>query len=69
IREGAERGVRAGGALFPMPPRFSVEIDFRQHFKARAAGFYPGCRRTGARTVAFEAADYMDVLQFLFWVL
>ena len=30
---------------------------------------YPGCEQTGARTVRFEADDYMDVLRFIYWVL
>ena len=54
---------------FPMPDHFRAEICFRNHYKARAGGFYPGAIQTDSRTVAFEAGDYMDVLKFFFWVL
>lgn len=52
-----------------MPKHFHVEINFRQHFDATGAVWYPGCVKTGARTVAYDADDYMDVLKFLYWVL
>jgi D-amino peptidase len=55
--------------LFPMPDHFRAEISFKNHYNARAGGFYPGAVQTDSRTVAFEADDYMDVLKFFFWVL
>lgn len=55
--------------LFPMPAAFKCEISFKEHFKAESARWYPGCVKTGARTVRFESRDYMDVLKFIHWVL
>jgi D-amino peptidase len=71
IRETAIRAA-SGDKLkcrFPMPDHFRAEICFRNHYKARAGGFYPGAIQTDSRAVAFEADDYMDVLKFFFWVL
>ena len=71
IREGFKRAltVPKDGCMFPLPKDFYVEISFKEHFKALGAKWYPGCVQTGARTVAFEAKDYMDVLKFMYWVL
>ncbi len=55
--------------MFPLPKHFTVEISFKEHSKATGAKWYPGCEQTGARTVKFEADDYMDVLKFIHWVL
>lgn len=55
--------------MFPMPEHFNVEINFKQHYLALNASWYPGCVQTGPRTIRFEAEDYMDVLLFFYWVL
>ncbi len=55
--------------LYPMPRRFSFEVRWREHSRARGAAFYPGCRQTGPYTALYEADDWMDVLKFMHWVL
>ncbi|HYE80750.1 MAG TPA: M55 family metallopeptidase [Clostridia bacterium] len=52
-----------------MPEKFKVEIHFRNHSAAYGGSFYPGARQTGTKTVEYEAADYFEVLKFLFFVL
>lgn len=52
-----------------LPETFRVEIAFREHYLAYRGSFYPGAVQTGAKTVAFEADEYMDALRFLFFVL
>ena len=71
IREAAEACFKADRAkcLFPMPKRFKAEISFKEHAKAEAASWYPGCQKTGSRFVKYESRDYMDILKFFFWVL
>ncbi len=71
IRETVAKAVQQPKAdcMYPMPEFFTVEINYKQHFDAQNASWYPGCERTGARTVKYEAADYMDVLKFIYWVL
>jgi len=71
IREAAEQSLSNDRAscMFPMPESFTVEISFKEHFKAASAKWYPGCVQTSARTVKYETKDYMDVLKFIYWVL
>ena len=66
-RECLEKGREE--CLFPMPSSFKAEISFKEHFKAEGAKWYPGCVKTGARTVRYESRDYMDILKFFYWVL
>ena len=71
IKEGAKKAFEADkkDCLFPLPEHFTVEISFKDHARATNGKWYPGCVQTGARTVQFEADDYMDVLKFIYWVL
>lgn len=71
IREGAQRAMDTDGAkcLYPMPDSFHMEINFKDHFLATGAQYYPGCRQVDSKTVAFDAKEYMDVLKFIYWVL
>jgi D-amino peptidase len=55
--------------LFPMPDHFKVEISFKDHFKARNAGAYPGVVQTGAADICYEADDWTEVLRMLDFVL
>jgi D-amino peptidase len=71
IREAAERAMRkdAKDCMFPLPDHFRVEISFKKHPSARRAAGYPGVKQTGPYEVAYEADDYMDVLNMLAFVL
>jgi D-amino peptidase len=55
--------------MIGLPEKFSMEISYKEHYLAYKAGFYPGAVQTGVKTVSFEAADYMDVLKFILFVL
>lgn len=55
--------------MFPQPPFFTVEIDFRSHYDALGGSWYPGCAQTGPRTVQFASDRYEDVLRFIYFVL
>lgn len=71
IRETVAKAVQKDGkdCMFPLPEHFHVEINFREHYRAYDGGFYPGAKQVDAKTVAFDADDYMDVLKFFHWVL
>ena len=71
IREAAERAMRkdAKDCMFPLPEHFRVEISFKKHPSARRAAGYPGVKQTGPYEIAYEADDYMDVLNMLAFVL
>ena len=71
IREAVARAAKGDLSenLFPMPEFFTLNVRWRDHSKARAASFYPGCRQVDAYTAAFESDNWMDVLTFMHWVL
>ena len=71
IREAAKRAAEkdAKDCMIALPDHFNVEICFKDHQKAKSASHYPGMVQTGAKTVVFEADDYMDVLKMFHWVL
>ena len=66
VREGIEHPERFSLAL---PPKFDVEVEFAQHFVARRAGFYPGARQTGPRSVVFSSDAWYDCLRFFMFCL
>ena len=71
IREAAEKAVTLPGeqCLFPMPEHFTVEVNYKQHYTARSASWYPGARQEDSRTVIFESDRWMDVLTFFHYCL
>lgn len=71
IRETVTEAVKrpAADCMYPLPDHFHVEIGFKQHFAAKNASWYPGCRQTSPFCVEFDADDYMDVLSFIHFVL
>ncbi|MGI6173737.1 MAG: M55 family metallopeptidase [Christensenellales bacterium] len=71
IREAAEKAMSLNPekCLFPIPPSFEVEIEYKEHDRARSASFYPGARLSGAKSVSYETKDYFDVLTFFHFVL
>ncbi|MEE4315580.1 MAG: M55 family metallopeptidase [Erythrobacter sp.] len=54
-----DRGTRAS-AIFDAP--FALEIDMRDQLYADAACLMPGVHRAGSERVAFESADFEEIL-------
>ncbi len=52
-----------------LPGHFSIEINYREHYRAYKSSFYPGAKQSGMKCVSFEAEDYMEVLRFFLFVL
>ena len=71
IREAAQKAMTIDGSkcMFPMPEHFTVEICYKEHTAALSNSLYPGCVQADARTVRFEADDYMEVLRFFHFCL
>jgi D-amino peptidase len=63
LRDGATRAVEHAGALKPLVPRGTTEVElaFLTSAMADMAELIPGTRRAGARSVAYGARDYLDV--------
>ncbi|MGA2080493.1 MAG: M55 family metallopeptidase [Holophaga sp.] len=71
IREAVAEALKADPAScrLPLPDRFELAIEFREHFLAYRGSFYPGARQAGPRTVTYACAEWMDALRFMFFVL
>ena len=71
IREAACRAMQkpAADCMFPLPAHFTVEISYKDHFRAKSAAAYPGVRQTGPAAVVFETDGWMDALRTLDFVL
>jgi len=67
IKEGAFKAVSGDVAActLDLPPQFTVEARFKDHFEAFNRGWYPGARQTDPKTVQFVSEDYFEVLRFL----
>jgi D-amino peptidase len=67
IREGVAVALsRDLSALMPrLAPTYEVAIEFGNPSDAYRAGWYPGARAHGPRAVAFEAADFFEILRAL----
>lgn len=70
IRDGVAAALTRDPQLcrLSLPNQFSVEVTYRDHPSAYRASFYPGASLRGARAVAFETPDFMEVLRFLLFV-
>ncbi len=71
IRAGVKKALQKPRAdmMFPLPESFDVTVAYRDHFAAKRAGFYPGAKQLGPRTVGYQAMDYFQVLTFFSFVL
>jgi len=70
IRETAAAAFAANAVhALKLPTAFHVEIRFRLHHLAYRGSFYPGAKQTGPFEVAYSSGSWMEVLQFLFFVL
>lgn len=63
IRRGSECGLRKKDRChMPLPDQFTMEINFKNHSKARRASFYPGVTLIDDYTVSFTADCWQDVM-------
>jgi D-amino peptidase len=70
IRAAAEKALKGDlkKCLVDLPENFRVEVRFKEHTKARKAGFYPGATLADPFTVTFEHKDYFEVLRFFTFI-
>lgn len=71
IREGVRRALEGDldRCMVPMPESFLMEITFRKHQDAFTRANYPGAKRIGSNTVAYESRDYLEIMRFMNFVL
>lgn len=68
LKEDKAAGHDSSGQI-ELPKHFALEVRYREHVKAYRASFYPGAVKTDAKTVRYEADDYMDILRFVLFCL
>ncbi|MCF8067107.1 MAG: M55 family metallopeptidase [Desulfobacterales bacterium] len=70
IREEVTLALQAKPACrsIDLPPNFTVEIRYKDHYNAYRNAFYPGAKLTAPYVVEFEADNYFEVLRFLLFV-
>lgn len=80
IAEGVERALRhvrssAGfkslekDCSYPLPPYFSVDLEYLDHKDCCAKQYYPGIVRVDDKTLRFEHEDWFEVLRCLHFVI
>ncbi len=65
IRKLSEASLRKRVSTMSVPDSFRIEITFKHHVEAYRRHFYPGAVRTDDMSVAFESADYDEILTFI----
>ena len=71
IRKGTYQALKGDPAQcqVPLPEKFQVEIQYKDHTQAYASSFFPGARLKDAATIQYDSEDYFAVLSFLKFVL
>ncbi len=58
-----------GKCIPALPSSFRMRIRFREHADAQFNSYYPGIRRIDDCTLEYDAADWMDILVMVHFVL
>jgi len=53
----------------PLPKKFKIEIQYRNHSQAYSASFFPGCKLIGSDKIVFNTNNYYDALVMFKFVL
>lgn len=62
IREGARKGIlNRSDCHIALPESITMEICFKEHQRARRAGYFPGMKQTGPYTVSYTGKTVWDV--------
>jgi len=70
IRENVEQALKSdlSKCVLPLAKHFEVEMRFSEHRRAVKAGFYPGAKPSGHKTIHFETDNYFEVLRMFLFV-
>ena len=70
IREGAKRGLENRDKChLEVPETITMEICFKDHYKAKRASYYPGVVQTDAYTVSYTTGDMEELLRARMFIL
>jgi D-amino peptidase len=70
IRDEVEQALKSDlkSCVLPLADHFEVEMLFSEHRRALKAGFYPGAKPAGQKTIKFETDDYFEILRMFLFV-
>lgn len=70
IYEQAKEGVlHRGECRLAVPESITMEICYKDHWRAKSAGFYPGAKQTGPYTVEYTGKTMWDVMTCRMFIL
>lgn len=70
IREGARRGLEnRSNCHLDVPETITMEICFKDHFRAKRASYYPGVVQTNAYTVSYTTSSMDDLMRARMFIL
>ena len=70
IREGARRGLEnRGNCHLDIPETITMEICFKEHYKAKRASWYPGVIQTDPYTVSYTTSSMDDLMRARMFIL
>lgn len=62
IYDGVRAALNRKAPVVPLESSYEMEISFKEHQKARAAGWYPGARQLDSNTVSYTAATPREMI-------
>lgn len=60
---------RRAACLPVLPPRFEMEVEYKDWNQAHRLSFYPGAASPDPQTVTFASSDYREVMRFMHFCL
>jgi len=71
IKAGAEKAIKESvkNAVAALPDKYTVEICFKDHIKAKKASFYPEVSQIDSCTLLYQPPDMTDAMRFLLYAL
>ena len=55
--------------MLVLPPRFEMEVEYKDWNQAYRLSFYPGAASPDPQTVTFASSDYREVMRFMHFCL
>ena len=71
IREGVIQALHGdiSRCLLPLPQKFAVRVQYKDHTKAYHYGWYPGAEQINSDTIEFVTDNYFEVMRFILFAI
>lgn len=71
IEETVEEAVKGGDLdkyKIELPEKFETEIEFKEHYRAYRASFYPGVKLVDSKTISYTTENFYDFLTMCLFI-